>query len=165
MNPFMIVALVAGGALLYTLTKTAKAALKLEYRIKSVQIRRFKLTQPILLRFNIEFINSEQSKITINKIFLNCDLKFSDNQTKQRLTTLNVTTPIVIDANTSNWITKYFDIEVRWRDLGSVILKTLTSIISGNGVKFPKSCEIKGTITAENIKIPVDQTVAFTQQE
>lgn len=166
MNPFVLVILAAAGAYLFTLGKTVTTAKNLKYKINKIQIRKFNLLNPIIVRCTITFTNLENLPIVLQQVYLVAYLAFQEagkQATYTRFAELNNSKGYTIPANKTSDV--YFDVEVRWRDLGSSILKLLQGVLTGGGVKLPSSVKLEGQITCEGFKLNVNEVVPLTREE
>lgn len=160
MNPFLVVAALGVGAYLLSLSKVAKAATKLEYDILKIKIHKFKLTEPIIIRFIVQFTNLTAQQILIQQVYLNAYLNFATGNSAKKIKLATAQqNNIVIKANNSTNLN--LDVSVRWLQLGSTALEMLKGVLTRNGVKFPNSAQVEGFIKAENINININKNVPF----
>ena len=165
MGPFIAILAIAAGAYFLTLGKTVKTAKNLKYKINKIQIRKFNLLQPIVVRCTITFTNLENLPIILQQVYLVAYLAFQETGKEAKYTRfaeLNNSKGYTIPANKTSDI--YFDVEVRWRDLGSSILKLLQGVLTGGGVKLPSSVKLEGQITCEGFKLNVNEVVPLSNE-
>lgn len=164
MNAILIILALGAGAYLLTMKNTVQAAKNLKYKINKVQIRKFNLLNPIQVRCIITFTNLEKLPIVIQQVFLTAYLSFETKNGQPvwtRFAELNGDKGYTIPANKTTDIN--FDVEVRWRDLGSNILKMLQGVLTGGGIKLPTKALVKGQIKAEGFTIQINEEVPFGQ--
>ena len=158
MNPLILVALAGIVYFAWNAGKTAVAVKFLRYDLKKVQIYRLKLTQPIVVRVFVDFVNLEDVVLTVQQINLDIFLNFANNESQQLATIIQQN--FTIPANSS--VSKYFDVEIRWAKLGGTLLKVLQGLITGGGVNTPTAATVKGYIRAKNITVPIEKNVPFS---
>lgn len=156
MQPLFIIAVAAGTAYLVHLLRTAKSANSLRYHLQRIQIYRFKLSEPIVFRVWIEFVNLENAPINVNQLYLDIYLNISGS--KHRIGTLNAAN-ISIPSNQT--IEKSFDISVPWKNLGVGLLSILTNFATTRQWNFPDKAIVEGQLKASGLSIPINVEVPF----
>lgn len=181
MNPLVPVLLLIGGAVIWSLTKTAKAAVKLNYDIIKFGIYKFASDGNMVLRVRVRFGNLTNTPLHINMI--NLSAYYNPTYTTQNgkvnitsrgslLATLNNTNRFVIAANSIE--EKDFFINIRWADVAMLFVSNIADIWSiinnTSGIAniiqkiVGKPVLIRGAIKAENIVFNVEQIVTLTDE-
>jgi len=177
MNPFLVVALVAGGILLLNIKDTVKTALKLDYQILTFGIYNFIKNGNIVFRVRIRFTNTQKTPIHVQlinisaywgaKFTTNADGSVADIQSRGTvLGTVADNTPFTIDANA--FTTKAFYIECTWLNLlkifGTSILENIQNSTRFVEAIAGKPLLISGQIKAEGFSIPVQTSINLTNE-
>ena len=180
MNPAVPILLLVGGAIAWSVFRTAKAAVNLNYTILRFGIYRFATDGNLMLRLRVRFTNAQNTPLTINLFdiaaYLNSTYtydstgKINVQNRGDLLATLNDSTGFVINANT--FTDKDFYITVRWADVGRYFLNNavsiITTIINADSIRdviravIGRNVLIYGLVKAENISIPVVNVVQLT---
>lgn len=169
----------AAGVAAYSFSRTAKAALNLDYRITKFQIYNVVKNGNLVLRVQILFINREASNIVVNNIDLSAYLnsiytRAQDGSIEVQnkgdyFARLKDDSGFVIAANSDTY--QDFYINVSWQDLGKMLLFNIADIIrfiANNNfnemlnVLLSKPVLVKGDVRAENIKFPITQVLNIT---
>ena len=180
MNPVLLIGMLVGGAVLYSLFKTAKAAVNLTYDVTRFSIYHFATDGAMTLRVRIRFGNLTNQPLTLNLVNLaayynptytvNGDGSYNIQSRGSLLTTFTDTTGFVIPAN--NVIEHDFFINVRWTDIAKTLITNISNIISiitnADGITnvmrqiVGMPILITGNFKAENVVFNVNQIVALT---
>lgn len=181
MNPLIPVLLLIGGAVIWSLSKTAKAAVKLNYDIVKFGIYKFASDGNMILRVRVRFGNLTNTRIHINMINLAAyyNPTYSESNGKLNVTSrgsllasINTTNTFIIAANSIE--EKDFFINIRWADVAMLFVNNITDIWSiinnTSGIAniiqkiVGKPVLINGQIKAENIIFKVEQIVTLTDE-
>lgn len=178
-HPLLWLGIIAAGVAAYSLTRTAKAALNLDYRITKFQIYNVVKDGKLVLRVQVLFTNRENTNIVVNNIDLSAYL--NSIYTRAQDGTIEVQNKgdffarlkddngFVIAANSDTY--QDFYINVSWQDLGKMLLFNVVDIIrfiANNNfnemlnVLLSKPVLVKGDVKAENIKFPITQVLNIT---
>lgn len=180
MNPLPLILLFVGGAVLWSITRTAKAVINLNYNVLRFGIYRFATDGNLVLRLRMRFTNPQNTPLHINLFdiaaYLNSSTSYDANgnlvvnNRGTMIASLTDTQGFVIQAN--NYTDKDFFINVRWADVGRYFLTNIVSIISTItnaesindviSVIVGRDILISGVVKAENITIPVNSIVQLT---
>ena len=180
MNPIPLILLVVGGALAWSVFKTAKAAINLNYNITRFGIYKFATDGAMVLRVRVQFGNLMNQPIRINMVDLAAYFNPSyqtnnDGSVKilsrgNLLATLADASGFVIPANSID--THDFYINVRWTDIAKTLITNISNIVSiisnANGITdvmrqiVGMPVLLTGAIKAENVVFNVQQIVSLT---
>ena len=180
MNPLPLILLLVGGAVVWSITRTAKAVINLNYNVLRFGIYRFATDGNLVLRLRMRFTNPQNTPLHINLFdiaaYLNSSTSYDSNgnlvvnNRGTMIASLTDTQGFVIQAN--NYTDKDFFINVRWADVGRYFLTNIVSIISTItnaqsindviSVIVGRDILISGVVKAENITIPVNSIVQLT---
>ena len=180
MNPIAVIALIAGAAVLYSVTRTVKAAVNLTWNVTRFGIYHLASGGSLVLRMRLRIGNPTNTPITVN--FIDVSAYLDPVYTTDNNGTLNVQSrgtyiaslteslAIVIQPNV---VTEHdFYIEVRWADIAKYLAMNVADIISAisNAQGFNSIINsivnhpvlLQGNIKAENVNFPINQVVSFT---
>lgn len=180
MNPIIPILLVFGGVLAWSMFKTAKAVVNLNYTVTRFGIYRFATDGNLVFRLRVRFTNAQNTTITVNLVdiaaYLNSTFAYDVNnqlQVQNRgdlLATYQDATPFVIQPN--NFTDRDFLINVRWADVGRYLLSNIVTIIqnilNANNINdyvsaiIGRNVLIYGLIKAENVSVKIANVVAIT---
>lgn len=157
---FLIVAALAGGAAYGVyLARAAKAAKALRYQLSRIQLYNLATNGNIQIRVWVDFTNLEATTLTINQLYLDIWLNFSGTQ--HRIATLNTNnTPITIPGYQT--VSRSFDINVPWANLGVATALVLKGFITNGQANWPTEARVEGQIKAIGFTIPIDINVPFS---
>ena len=139
------------------LVRKGKAVQSLRYQLTRIQLYHFASGGNLTFRVWIDFTNLENTPLTVDKMYLDIMLNFSGSY--HRIATLN-TGNIVIPANST--VSRSFDINVPWANLGVATLKILTGFVTGGSANWPTEARIDGQIKTLGFTIPVQMDVPFS---
>lgn len=151
MNPALLVGLIFGSVLAWSIYKTAKAVVNLLYTVTKFGIYRV-TNDGLALRLQIRFTNARNTTLTVNLVdlaaYLNSVTSYDNNgnlvvnSRGDLLGQYIDSTGFVIQPN--NFTTKDFIINVRWADLGRLLLNNASSIIDA----FTNNASLTRVVTA-----------------
>ena len=180
MNPIIPILLVFGGVLAWSMFKTAKAVVNLNYTITRFGIYRFATDGNLVFRLRVRFTNAQNTTLTVNMMdiaaYLNSTTYYDANgqlrvsNKGNLLAAYQDATPFVIQPN--SFTDKDFLIPVRWADIGRYfllnIVSIVTDILNANNISeyvsaiVGRNVLITGLIKAENVSIAVNNIVTIT---
>lgn len=180
MNPLPLILLLVGGAVVWSITRTAKAVINLNYNVLRFGIYRFATDGNLVLRLRMRFTNPQNTPLHVNMLdvgaYLNSTTSRDNNGSLvvdsrgTMIASLTDTEGFIIQAN--NYTDKDFFINVRWADVGRYFLTNIVSIISTIvnadsindviSVIVGRDILISGVVKAENITIPINSIVPLT---
>lgn len=180
MNPVVPILLLIGGALAWSVLRTAKAVVNLNYNVTRFGIYRFASDGNLIFRLRIRFTNPQNTPLTVNMIDIGAYLdsvtsydsagKVVVSSRGSLIASLNDYTGFVIPA--LSFLDKDFLINVRWADIGRYILKNavsiITSITNADSINniisliVGKPILIAGFVKAENVTINIANVVSLT---
>jgi LEA14-like dessication related protein len=179
MNPVAIIALIAGAAVLYSVTRTVKAAVNLTWNVTRFGIYHLASGGSLVLRMRLRIGNPTNTPITVNFIDVSAYLdpvyttvngSLNVQSRGTYIASLQESLAIVIQPNA---VTEHdFYIEVRWADIAKYLAMNVADIISSisnaQGLNSIINAVInhpvllQGNIKAENVNFPINQVVSFT---
>lgn len=180
MNPVVPILLLFGGAIAWSILRTAKAVVNLNYNVLRFGIYKFATDGNLVLRIRMRFTNTQNTPLTINMMDIAAYLGSSTTTDGNGNTVVNNRgtmiasysdfTGFVIPAN--YFIDKDFYINVRWADVGRYLLSNAYSIIttvlnaenlnSIIGTLVGTPVLIAGVVKAENITINIAKVVSLS---
>lgn len=180
MNPLPLILLLLGGAVVWSITRTAKAVINLNYNVLRFGIYRFATDGNLVLRLRMRFTNPQNTPLHVNMLDIGAYLNSSTSHDSNgnlvvdnrgtMIASLTDTQGFVIQAN--NYTDQDFFINVRWADVGRYFLTNIVSIIStitnANSINdvisviVGRDILISGVVKAENITIPINSIVPLT---
>lgn len=175
MNPFAIIGLIAAGAIVVSIVKTAKTAVSLTWNVTRFGIYHFAASGELVLRVRLRIGNSHDTPITVNFIDVSAYIDPSvsaDGKVLSRgsyLTSVMEPGGFVIEPN--NVTEKEFFINVRWVDIAKYLVSNISAIIDSfnnsqslndvvNALLSHKFL-LQGNIKAESVNIPIEQVVSL----
>lgn len=175
MNPLGIILLGTAGVLAYNLFSTAKAAIKLDYRILKFQIYNFASGGNMVFRCRIRFVNNQNADLHIKKVsfaayygakFTETDGKITSISSKgTRLASCDDTESFVIPA-LSNFEKDFF-IESKWSNLLYIVgLSIVNYFINDENLVenlVGKPILLDGSINAEGVTIDLKSSIKITE--
>lgn len=181
-NLLLPIALVFGGALVWTLMRTAKAAVNLRYTVLGFGIYHFATGGKMVLRLRVRFTNAQNTPLTVNMYslgaYLNPSYTYdSDGNLKvmsrgSLIATCASTDSFLIPAD--SFIDKDFFIDVQWTDVLLFFVNNVSDVldlVNGGASVMDYVRSIIGTpilvdgiIKAENVSIDVQQVINITNE-
>ena len=180
MNPFGFILLLVGGAVIWSLTKTAKAAVNLNYNVLRFGIYKFASDGNLILRLRMRFTNAQNTPLHINMIDLAAYVKSqTSTDAKGNLKVISRGTMLASYTNVqgfiiapNNYTDQDFLINVRWADVGRYLLTNvysiITTILNANQVSeyiaaiVGTNILVSGIVKAEGISFPVNELIQLT---
>lgn len=151
MNPAIGIGIVAGAVLVYSIYKTARAVVDLNYTITRFGI--YSISKDgITMRLQVRFTNPRDTYLTVNLVDLAAYLNSTtttDNDGKLVVVNRGDLLSQYADAsgfiiNPNNFTTKNFKFVVRWADLGRLLFNNASAIIDA----FTNSSSLSQVISA-----------------
>ena len=172
-RPFLILALIAGGALAYSLFKTVKAGVNLDYKLRKFQVYQFIKGNMLVFRLTMRIVNQENTPIHVNMIDLDCyyEPEFTEEEATIKVNKKGSLIGSVVDVEgfeipANNYIDKEIFIECKWFDLAKILTTAILDIIQNqeNVLEYflNKKMLIDGFVKAENFKIPITNVISVT---
>lgn len=172
-RPYLILALVAGGALAYSLLKTVKAGVNLDYKLRKFQIYQFIKGNMLVFRLTMRIINPNATPIHVQMIDLDCyyEPEYTEEEATIKVNKKGSLIGSVVDVDgftipENNYIDKEIFIECKWLDLAKILTTAILDIIQNqeNVLEYflNKKMLIDGFVKAENFKIPITNVISVT---
>lgn len=172
-KPFWILAAIAGGALAYSLLKTVKAGLSLDYKLRKFQLYQFVNGNNMIFRLTLRIVNLSDTPIHVNMIDIDAylDPTYTEENGKLIVSKSGSQLGSVVDAEgfeipANAYIDKEIFIECRWINLLAILTSTVLDIINNeeSAIQYflNKKILISGIVKAEGYQIPVQNIIAVT---
>lgn len=151
MNPAIGIGIVFGAILAFSIYKTARAVVDLNYTITRFGI--YSISKDgVTLRLQIRFTNPRDTYLTVNLVDLAAYLNSNtttDNNGKLQVVSRGDLLSQYVDAsgfviNPNNFTTKNFKFVVRWADLGRLLFNNASAVINA----FTNSSSLSQVISA-----------------
>lgn len=181
MNPAIPILALFGGVLAWTLIKTARAAVNLNYTMLGFGIYRVS-SDGVALRLKMRFTNAQNTTLTVNLIdlaaYLNSSTTYDSNgnlvvnSRGDLLSSYADSTGFLIAAN--GFTEKQFIFNLRWADLGRVLLGNAAAIINAisnqEGMNsiissiIGHNILIYGIVKAEGVSVNICNVIPITDE-
>lgn len=172
-RPFLLLGLILGGGLIYSLLKTVKAGVNLDYKLRKFQLYQFVKGNMLVFKLTMRIINPNPTEIHVNMIDLDCYYQpdYIEENTEIKVNKKGSLIGSVVDVDgftipADNFIDKEIFFECKWLDIAKILTTAVIEIIQNreNVLQYflNKSMLIDGFVKAENFKISVTNVISVT---
>ena len=173
-RPFLILAAIAGGAIIYSIVRTVKAGLQLDVKLRKFQLYQFVKDNMMVFRVTLRLLNPNNTTLHVQMIDIDAflDPVFVEENGTLKVSNKGKSLGTCVD-------TKGFDIpandlkdvelfvECRWIDLLAILTTSVIEILQNeeNALNYfiNKKVLLSGFIKAEGVQISFQNIIAVTE--